>query len=85
LIALIAEARIRNSELGKSELGSQASDLRFQVSDFRFPSPSATRKDQFCFKRIRESERSGSRPTTGCSGSDDGDRRAGTDKAVSRP
>ena len=31
-------------------------------------------KDQFCFKRIRGSERSGSKPTTGCSGSDNGDR-----------
>jgi hypothetical protein len=56
LIALIAKAR---------------SHVRSRFGN-RKPNAPWLRKDQFCFKRIRGSERSGSKPTTGCSmGQDD--------------
>src|ERR1700722_19339220 len=51
LIALIAKARA-----GVLSINRQSIETR-----------SLTCKDQFCFKRIRGSERSGSKPTTGCS------------------
>jgi hypothetical protein len=66
LIALIAKARVGPQ---RTEDGRQKKPMLFRppMSAIRLPTALAIRKDQFCFKRIRGSERSGSKPTTGCS------------------
>jgi len=63
LIALIANARLRRRMTEYRIQNTDESVLRSPFSDIRFPpGVGLFRKDQFCFKRIRELQRSSLSP-----------------------